>query len=92
VFTLETITIGEELESRFFKVLGTVSSLATQALQWLYLGLLRRGPGLDRDLCNNVDRYCGRHYTTGYHWKNILCAMSWYRFVSKKAEGTKDHY
>ena len=27
VFTLETIAIGEELESRFFKVLGTVSSL-----------------------------------------------------------------
>lgn len=90
MFTLETITIGGELESRFFKVLGTVSSLAAQAQGSVYSGLLRRSPDLGRDLRNNVDHYCCGHCATVYYWEQFLCAMSWHRFISEKAEGTKN--
>jgi hypothetical protein len=87
--------IGEELESRFFKVLGTVSSLtpppATHFTIHLRTFTKTALPvvGLNRDLRSHVARHCCRHRANVYHGKGVLCAMPGYRFVPEKAEGTK---
>ena len=42
VFVLSTIQLGKELESSFFKVLGTVSSLHYLRVNWIYTDPISR--------------------------------------------------
>lgn len=94
VFTLLTISIGEELQSRFFKVLSCVrsSSLCPSLRRVLFLTQVCPVLGVGRDLCYHVARDRRSHHSTFYHGQDVLCTMSRNGSVSEAAEGREDGF
>jgi hypothetical protein len=90
VFTLLTMSIGEELESQFFKVLSCVSSILFQLEMDHLLTLAFSTLGIDRGMCHHVARDCCRDCAAFYYGQDVLCAMPRYGYVSESSEGRGD--
>ena len=84
------MSIGEELESRFFKVLSCVSSFSTRRSCGNLLTPVSRFLGIDRDMRHHVDCDCFEDRTTLPLGQDVLCAMSGYRFVPEKGKERGD--
>ena len=92
VFTLLTITIGEELDSRFFEILACVSIFAwlVEKLQ-IFLALIYPPLlGIVRNLRPCVACNCFGNYKRLCIWRNVLRTMSGNESVPKKADGTRN--
>ncbi len=94
VFTLLTITIGEELESRFFKVLSCVRSFSFRPslTRAFFLTLVLPALGFDSDMYHYVARDCCTDSAAFYHGQDVLCPMPGYGFVPETAEGREDGF
>lgn len=86
VFTLLTMTIGEELESRFFKVLSCVRAYRLFSLPFHEHSTngVSDALGLHRGMCHNVARCGGRDNPALHQRENVLCTMPWDRFIREK--------
>lgn len=92
VFTLLTISIGEELESRFFKVLSCVSlhHLCSLHFDEVYINHLPDTSGLHGGMCHHVA--CGgRRDNQALHQReNVLRTLPGYGFICEKIQ-LEDH-
>ena len=93
VFTLLTIALGEEIESRFFKILSCVSSVLF--VLWSHrftfkTVLTYEGSGCD--LCHHVARNCGGNSPSLSYWADILCPMSRYGFVPERKGNSEEKF
>lgn len=89
VFTLLTISLGEELESRFFKVLSCVCaplSVLACFLGGTLLMVVCAVLGIDCHMCHHVARRRGGDNPTIHQWQDVLRTVSRYRSVRKEVQ------
>jgi Voltage-dependent anion channel len=89
VFALSTIQFGKELESSFFKVLGTVSPLSyllysTNDMRMTSLGHVRHS-------FYPLDHRRNRHRPRLPHRKDVLRALSWDGYEAPRDEDQAHH-
>jgi hypothetical protein len=91
VFTLLTISIGEELESRFFKVTSCVSShlRPNDDLKRLLM-IVPSDLGIDGDLRHYVVRSYCRDSAAFFNRQDVFRAVSGYRSVPEKTRRSED--
>lgn len=82
VFTLLTISIGEELELKFFKVLSCVSCILLSKTD--FGNTYNPFEGLDRDMHRDVASRCCKNSEAYRQRQNVFCAMFRNRPVLKK--------
>jgi hypothetical protein len=89
VFTLLTISIGEELESRFFKVTSCVSLYRHAHNYKSLLILIPSGLGINGIMRHHVARGCCKDSAALFNRQDVLCTLSRYRSVPKKSRGDR---
>ena len=95
VYALSTITLGNELESKFFKILGVVSCLLFHASYALdscdQPTLTSHSPSLDLDdMCGTpLDNCCSRNNSAMFDRENVLRAMLGNRYEIEEAPNSK---